>query len=201
MEFVVASQHEFKQVDFENPSTLFVLEDMLKVLIGGPMLYNPYFRTFGLRGNEKVLDFGCGGGAGSRCLAKLLNHGGHLTCIDTSHYWIKKAARRLKGYPNVECMVGDVRELDIPNHSFDVISIIHVIHDIAQQDRQGIVTVLSQKLRIGATVFVRERAKKSHGMPAREIRTLFANVGLWEVDCKVSRSEYVGRFESASAGV
>lgn len=197
----MASEHKFKEVDFENPSTLFVLEDVLKGLIGGPLLYNPYFRTFGLRGNEKVLDFGCGGGAGSRCLAKLLKEGGHLTCIDMSHYWIKRAARRLKGYPNVECVAGDIRGLEIPDHSFDVISIIHVIHDIAPQDRQDIVTVLCQKLRRSGTVFVRERAKKSHGMPAMEIRTLFANAGLRETDCKESRSEYMGRFESASASI
>ena len=66
------SGHQFKQVDFENPSVLFILEDKLKGLLGCPLLYNRYFRTFGLKGDERVLDFGCGGGAGSRCLAKLL---------------------------------------------------------------------------------------------------------------------------------
>ena len=50
------AKYEFKEVDFENPSALFILEDMLKGLIGGPLLYNPYFKTFGLKGNEKVLD-------------------------------------------------------------------------------------------------------------------------------------------------
>jgi len=200
-EVVMASEYEFKQVDFENPSTLFVLEDMLRGLIGGPLLYNPYFKSFGLRGNECVLDFGCGGGAGSRCLAKLLSQGGHLTCIDMSDYWIRRAARRLKGYPNVECRAGDIRGLEIPDHSFDVISIIHVIHDITPQDRQDIVTVLCRKLKRNGTTFVRERTKKSHGMPTAEIQTLFSNAGLRETGCKESRSEYVGRFESASASI
>ena len=63
--------HEFKGYDFEHPYTLFILEDKLKGLIGGHFLYNPYFKTFGLKGNESVLDFGCGGGAGSRCLARI----------------------------------------------------------------------------------------------------------------------------------
>ncbi len=197
----MTSEYCFKQVDFENPSVLFVLEDILKGLIGCPLLYNPYFRTFGLKGNENVLDFGCGGGAGSRCLAKLLNNDGHLTCVDISNYWINRATRRLKKYPNAECRAGDIRELEIPGHSFDVISIFHVIHDLALEDRQDIVTVLCQKLKTSGTVFVREPIKKSHGMPAMEIRTLFANAGLREAEYKESKAEYRGRFRPASVSI
>ena len=109
------SDYEFKERDFEHPSALFALEDLLKSLIGGPLLYYPYFKTFGLNGNEKVLDFGCGGGAGSRCLANLLNENGHLTCVDMSSYWIRRARKRLGRYSNVECKSGDIRELDIPD--------------------------------------------------------------------------------------
>ena len=138
---------EFKEHDFEHPSILFILEDKLKSLLGGPLLYNPYFNTFGLKGNENVLDFGCGGGAGSRCLANLLSKDGHLICVDVSKYWIEKARERLAKYDSVECKSGDIRELDIPDSSFDVISTIHVIHDIAPTKRQDIVKVLSQKLK------------------------------------------------------
>ena len=52
----------FQEYDFEHPSILLVLEDKLKGLLGGSLLYNPYFKTFGLKGNERVLDFGCGRG-------------------------------------------------------------------------------------------------------------------------------------------
>lgn len=189
------SEYGFKQVDFENPSALFVLEDMLKGLIGGPLLYAPYFKTFGLNGDEKVLDFGCGGGVGSRSLANLLNENGHLTCIDISNYWIKRASRRLKKCANVECRAGDIRRLEVPTHSFDVISIFHVIHDIAPEERQDIVTVLCEKLKGNGTVFVREPIKKSHGMPVREIQTLFSDAGLTEIEHKETKSEYVGKYE------
>ena len=57
--------YDFKGYDFEHPSALFILEDKLKGILGRPLLYNPYFKTLGLKGNESVLDFGCGGGAGS----------------------------------------------------------------------------------------------------------------------------------------
>ena len=148
-EIVMMSEYRFKQVDFEHPSILFTLEDKLKGLIGGPLLYNPYFKTFGLRGNENVLDFGCGGGAGSRCLANLLSKDGHLTCVDVSSHWIAKASKSLEKYSNVDCKSGDIRELDISDSSFDVISTIHVVHDIAPTERQDIIKALSQKLKVG----------------------------------------------------
>jgi ubiquinone/menaquinone biosynthesis C-methylase UbiE len=189
------TEYDFTQVDFERPSALFILEDILKGLIGGPLLYKPYFNTFRLRGNENVLDFGCGGGAGSRCLANFLNQDGHLTCVDISNYWIKKATKRLRKYPNVECKVGDIRNLQIPDYSFDVISVFHVIHDIAPEERQETVSALSKKLKVDGTLFIREPFKKSHGIPAAEIRTLFLKANLVGTGHQEIKSEYFGRFK------
>lgn len=189
------SNYEYKQIDFEHPSLLFVLEDKLKGLLGCPLLYNPYFKTFELSGNEKILDFGCGGGTGACCLAKLLNDGGHLTCVDVSNYWIDKAKYRLKRYTNVECLEGDIRELDIPEHSFDIISIFHVIHDIAPEERQGISDRLATLLNRNGKLFIREPIKESHGMPVSEILTLLTNSGFKEIQSDVGKSEYKGIFK------
>ena len=189
------SAYKFEERDFEHPSILFVLEDMLKGLIGGPLLYYPFFRTFGLRGDEKVLDFGCGGGAGSRCLLKFLNGSARLTCVDTSNFWIEKAMKRLSKYGNVECLAGDIRELDISDSAFDVISIIHVIHDIPPAERQDTVKALSRKLKKDGTVFVREPTRKSHGMAVEEILALFSEAGMKEDGHKATKSEYMGRFQ------
>jgi len=184
----------YKQIDFEHPSFLFILEDKLKGLLGGPFFYNSYFKTFGLNGSEIVLDFGCGGGAGSVCLAKLLNTSGELTCVDVSKYWIDKARHRLRRYGNAKCLVGDIRELDIHDSSFDVISIIHVIHDIAPTERQSVTDRLASLLDRHGKLFIREPIKESHGMPVSEIVTLLTNSGLSETQANVSKSEYRGIF-------
>jgi len=189
------SDSEFKGYDFEHPSILFILEDKLKGLLGGPLFYTPYYRTFGLKGNENVLEFGCGGGVGTRCLANLLLKDGHLTCVDVSHYWIKKARTRLKKYSNVECKTGDIREVNIPDSTFDVISIIHVIHDINPGDRQGTIGALSRKLKQGGILFIKERIEKSHGMPVEEIRSLLSSAGLHETEHKGTKSEYLGKYQ------
>ena len=47
---------------------------------------NDYMNQLGIRGNETILDFGYGSGAGSRHLAKkLYQSNGHLTCVDNMH--------------------------------------------------------------------------------------------------------------------
>jgi ubiquinone/menaquinone biosynthesis C-methylase UbiE len=192
----MTSEYQYKRVDFENPSAPFLLEDILKNLIGGPLMYSPYFKTFGLKGDERILDFGCGGGVGSRCLAKILDEKGHLTCIDVSNYWIKKATRRLKKYPNVSCLAGDICKLDLPDKSYDVITIVHVIHDITPESRQETANALARLLYTGGTLFIREPVKQSHGMPSAEIRGLFSSAGLKEVKFTENKSEYRGEYKT-----
>lgn len=197
---MAVQEYEFKQVDFDNPSLLFVLEDSLKDLIGEPFFYKPYFVTFGLKGDETVLDFGCGGGIGSRCLRKLLTGQGYLTCVDVSNYWINKAKKRLGKYANVECKSGDIRELNIPDNTYDVISILHVIHDISPVERKDIVNTISRKLNLNGALFIREPIKKSHGMSVDEIRTLFSDAGLKETEHKITKSEYTGTYQKSGQG-
>ena len=145
--------------------------------------------------NERVLDFGCGGGAGSRCLVKLLNTSGNLTCVDISTYWINKAKRTLKRCVEVTCLAGDIRELDIPENSFDIISIFHVIHDIPPNDRQSIVDRLSRLLAVDGKIFIREPIEESHGMPVQEIQSLLSSGGLTEVQSEAGKSEFKGTYK------
>lgn len=188
-------EREFKQYDFEHPSRLFILEDVLKCLLGGPFFYKPYYRTFRLKGNENVLDFGCGGGVGSRCLARMLNKGGHLTCIDSSKYWMDKARQRLARYTNVECQTGDIRKLNIPDSSFDIISAIYVIHEIAPEDRQATLNTLSRSLKDKGTIFIRELAEKSHGISVDELRTLALDAGLKVIEHKETKMDYQEKYQ------
>lgn len=192
------TDYSFELVDFEHPSFLFVLEDKVKGLLGIPFLYNPYIKGWGLNGDEKVLDFGCGGGVSSRCIAGYLKRGGSLTCVDTSNYWIKKAGKRLARYANVECLAGDIRELDIADDSFDVIAAIHVIHDIPPAERPATVKALAGKLKVGGKAFIWEPTKQSHGIAVSELRELFSAAGLREVSFEEKKSAYKGRYEKTA---
>ena len=87
--------------------------------------------------------------------------------------------------------------MDIPDSSFDIISTIHVVHDISPSERQDIVKTLSQKLKAGGLFFIREPVKKSHGMPVEEIRTFFAGAGLKEIEHKETKSGYMGKYQKS----
>jgi len=191
-------EYKFVKYDFENPSFFEVfLDETLKILVGELLFYNSFIKTFELKGHERVLDFGCGSGFGSRCIAKKLTDRGSLTCVDISNFWTSKAKKRLRHYSNIEFKVGNIEEMDIPDSSFDVISIIHVIHDIEPQKRQGVVNALSNKLKDSGTLFLWEPIRTSHGMPAQEIKELMSKAGLREVVNKQSKSTYKGEFKKA----
>jgi ubiquinone/menaquinone biosynthesis C-methylase UbiE len=188
-------EYRYKKRHFNEPSFMFRLEDAIKNLAGGRFFYGSYIKSFSLRGDERILDFGCGGGAASRCVARLLSDKGFLTCLDTSEYWAKKARHRLIDYRNVEVVVGDIRSLDLPDRSYDVIYTIHVIHDIEPELRGVITEALLRKLKYGGAFHIKEPIKKSHGMPLEEIRTLLSNTGLEEIYSKTDNSEYYGMFK------
>lgn len=152
-------------------------------------IYRKYADSLGLKGNEKVLDFGSGSGALSKHIAPiLLKGGGQLTCIDISEIWIPIAKKWLKKYPNVEFKLGDISRLNIEEGSFDVIVIHFMLHDTERDLRQNTVKALSRTLKDTGRLFIREPTKESHGIPAEEIRELMTKSGLKEIDFKITKT-------------
>jgi ubiquinone/menaquinone biosynthesis C-methylase UbiE len=186
-------EHKFKQPDFNNPSFLFRLDDKLKYFFGG-WYFKSFVNSFALKGNEHVLDFGSGGGIGARFVLKHLGKNGHITCVDRSSYWIKKARRRLKKFPNVTFALGEISNLEIPDNAFDVVLVRYVIHDIAPEERQDIMNALANKLKPGGALYIWEPTKISHGMPVEEIRELLSSSGLQELSHEKTKSSYKGKF-------
>lgn len=188
------SDYKFKEVDFSNPSIPFIIEDWFKNLLGGNIIYKSYFESITINGNESILDFGCGGGTGSKVLAEMLKKG-YLTCVDTSKHWTEKARKRLERFSNVKVICGDIRQIDIHNKSFDLISIIHVIHDIPPSERQETIKALAENLKENGKLFVREPVKISHGISKEELESLMKNAGLKRIKHQLNKREYKGEFE------
>lgn len=154
-----------------------VVENWLRTYLA----WGAYRRTFDnlkLRGDERVLELGVGGGHSARVLLRRLGPGGHLTGIDVDEWWLQKARRKLGRHPNAEVLLGDVRELPLEDGSFDL-AVVHItLHDIPREDRAPIVQALAGKLRPGGRLFIKEPTKEPHGMPAREIWDLMEAAGL-----------------------
>ena len=157
-------------------------------------IYKRYIKHLKMTGNENILDFGCGGGASSKPILNNLSDKGHLTCIDTSNYWVSKAKKRLGKYPNVDFIAGDIKDTAMPNEIFDVITIMYVLHHIPIEERLHILSTLCSKLKKGGKILILEPTKKQHGIQIKEIKKLMIANGLKEIDNKVKKNLYFGIF-------
>jgi len=183
---------EFKEIDFDKPSFLFKLSDSLIYLFGGAGFYNNYLNAIPLKGNEDILDFGSGGGVASKILVKRIPEG-HLTCLEPSKCWITRLKRRLRMYKNVSFINTYIENSNIPDDSFDIILIHHVLHDIHPQKRLEVLKQLTRVLKDNGTIYIREPIKLSHGMPYEEIRELFKEIDKKEENFSIKKNkEYSG---------
>jgi len=181
-------------MSFERPSPLFVLFDGVL----GPVLFRSFYRDYAesvpLRGSERVLDFGSGSGGIARFIAPRLRDGGSLVCLDLSPPLLRIAARRLRRFPRVRCVVGRIETAALEAGSFDRIIIHNALHDVTPGERASTVASLAELLRPGGRVHLREPTKPSHGMSPDAVRALLSDAGLHEV-----RSREITRFPLGAA--
>jgi ubiquinone/menaquinone biosynthesis C-methylase UbiE len=160
-------------------------------------LYRRYVDEMGLRGDERVLDYGSGSGAAARHLAKRLQAGGRLTCMDVSARWQAVIRRVLRDSPDVEFRLGDVRAMGLPDGSFDVVLVHWMLHDVPPWDRPSIVAELARLLPPGGRLYSREPTGAKHGMPAAQARELYAAAGLDESQAAEGRGLILGEYYRA----
>ena len=159
-----------------SPYSVCRIELILNPRLNGT-LFRPIFSGFvdrlGLKGNERIIDFGAGPGVISEMIAKkLLSGGGTLVCLDVTKEWAEIAHKRLERYKNVEFVFGDIRSAGIPDGSVDGVAIHYVLHDIEKSERASTVRAMVKTLAKGGKIFFREPVKGSHSMPVDEIRAL-----------------------------
>ena len=155
--------------------------------------YRKFVDSFDLKGDEKVLDFGCGPGSTSKFIAQILEKGGgELTCLDLSKTWIERAKKHLSKFSNVEYFAEDIRKWEEKNNYFDAVAIHFMLHDIDKSERQEVVRALAKKMKTDAKLFIREPTKESHGMSPEEIRELMLKSGLKENESKTTKSFIMG---------
>ena len=177
-------------MSFENPTTFEKIGFRIEWVLSGPLIA-AYLRNFGLEGNETLLEVGCGGGAVTRQLSRLLPNGRAIG-IDPSAYWVDYARNRLRGRRNVSLHVGDVLTADIEPGSFDAVLFHYVLHDISAIDRPSTLDRVYELLKADGKLFLREPTKENHGMSVTEIRSLTGAVGFHEERSQERRAMLFG---------
>jgi len=177
-------------MSFERPTVREKAGMRLEAAFAG-VLVDGYLRTLDLKGDERLLELGCGVGALTKRLARLLPNG-RITAVDTSEYWAAVARRRVRRRGRVTVLTGDVRTLGLEPGAFDAALIHFVLHDIPAPERPTVLATLARLLASGGTLYLREPTRPSHGMPTEEIREVLSNAGLEEIRGSETRSRLAG---------
>ena len=108
--------------------------------------------------------------------------------MEISPYWTEKTRRRLKDYPDIKYLQGDITRMPVPKNHFDAVIVHFVLHDIEPAARTGVVSALAGCLRPEGSLFICEPAKPEHGMTLSEIRALMQDAGLREIRSGCTKS-------------
>lgn len=159
-------------------------------------MYKEYVERIEWQGCEKVLEFGCGTGNLSRFIIRKINNGGHLTCLDISKLSIRILKWILRKHDNVQYCLGDIREIDIEDNEYDKVIIHYMLHDIPENERQSVTDKLSEKIKVGGKLYIREPINENHGMPPEEIQSLITNCGLKMIEDHYEKKAFAGHMYS-----
>jgi ubiquinone/menaquinone biosynthesis C-methylase UbiE len=168
------------------------LEVFLTVAAGSlmPGVYREYVHRLGLKGSERILDFGCGSGNPARHIAPILQRGGgRLTCLDISKTWIAVSRSRLKRFPNVSFVHGGIAEAGLADASFEGVFVHFTLHDIPPAERPEIAVHLARILANNGRLFLREPLKQISRV---EILNLLHPTGLQDTGWRVIPAPAMG---------
>ena len=178
-------------LSYKKASVLYRFIDELGNNRAFSFIYKKYINQLGIKGNETILDFGSGSGAGSRHLAKkLYKSNGHLTCVDISEFWMNKAKSRMRKYDNVDFFIGQLPELQLNEKSFDIIYIFYALHEVSEKLRSGIVSEYYRVLKDDGRLLIKEPQREDDGMPVNEIEKLMIGNGFYRESCNLSDDTY-----------
>lgn len=140
------------------PSGLEMFLTALAFRFYGGRIYKAFADRLPLRGEERVLDFGCGMGTVAYYAAKRLPQG-RLTCLDISERWLTRCRRTLRKCGSTSFLHAEATALS--EDSFDVIYCHFVLHDIADSALESVVPALARALAPGGALVFREPLRET----------------------------------------
>ncbi|MDD1769915.1 MAG: class I SAM-dependent methyltransferase [Methanomassiliicoccales archaeon] len=188
------------EMSITEPSRREQLGVLLFSKLGRWVVYKPFVDRIGLKGDERVLDFGSGWGDVTYFVSRVLTKGGSIVLMDVSSIWQDVAKKRLKKIKGLTFVHSDVFGAGFPDGSFDAIVIHYVLHDIAKEKRGAIIAEMAKKLRPGGYIYINEPVAKQHGMPPEEIIDLMTSAGLTMTPTHSNKRTFEARFTKSAGG-
>lgn len=162
--------------------------------------YKEYLNSFNLKGNEALLEFGCGKGELSKQIAKKLDKGGYLTCSDISDLSLEELKTTLRRYDNINYCFGDIRKMNMDYKIYDKIILNAIIDFIPKSERASYTDFLLLLLKPKGRIFVKQPISTHDGISSTEVRRLMRQAKMIEVNYKFNKVKknqtiYFGEFK------
>ncbi|MFX0075492.1 MAG: class I SAM-dependent methyltransferase [Candidatus Hermodarchaeota archaeon] len=181
--------------NFDNPSRIFSWFYSLFCPIYGRSYYKKLLKALKLNGNESVLDFGSGAGILAKKIINELSKEGKLTCLDLSEAFLRRVRKKLRDHKNVDYLLGDIRKLNIPSNTFDIITISWVIHHLPKEELSEFIQTIVNTLKKEGKVYVIEFLSPPHGISEEDLLGLFNSTGLSESELFIKKNTGIFEFK------
>ncbi len=108
---------------------------------------------------DSVLDLGCGAGLDLLIAAEKVGETGRVVGVDFNHDMLSLAEKRIRDYPNIELVHGNIQALPLPSQSFDWV-ISNCVINLAQ-DKQSAFDEIARVLKPNGTMLVSDIVAES----------------------------------------
>lgn len=169
------------------PARLEIFLTRLAFRLCGNSVYGSFAERLPLKGNEQVLDFGCGMGTVAYYVAKKLPRG-HLTCLDISERWLKACRKTLRSCENVTFLRREIPQLAIER--FDAAYCHFVLHDIPESELERVIPALAGSLKPCGVLAFREPLNETGKINV--IKRLMEHNGLFLKESRVTDVPLMG---------
>lgn len=164
--------------NFTNPSKFFTWLYSLFCPFYAKSIYRELLESAQFKSSETLLDFGSGAGILAKKILKKINPSNHLTCLDISIAFINKAKKNLRKFENVDFVLGDIRDVELPKNYFNKIFITWVIHHLPNTERKEILKKIADCLKSNGSIYVIEYVASPHGIQKDDLNKIFNDFGL-----------------------
>lgn len=118
-----------------------------------PQILEKLLAMANIPAGSAVLDVGSGTGVLLPYLHAAVGAGGKITAIDFSEKMLAKAKEKFSGWNNVNFIVGDVLETDLPAESFDVIICLNFFPHLHTR-KEEFICKMKSFLKIGGSLII-----------------------------------------------
>lgn len=155
--------------------------------------YHRYVKTLPIRETDHLMDYCAGPGIMARELAKRVPKG-TVHVVDVSETWLDVSSRRLAEFGQVYCHRLETLDELIGGGGLDKVICHFVLHEFPRKYQGRAVKQLSDNLRNGGELYIREPVSAHHGVGADWLEQMLLDAGIQVLERKEGVATLLGSY-------